>query len=100
MGIVGAIRLCAGALGCRECPVSLMPIYCIARCPLCPSVAASPMTAVLQDKSLYHPVSGSCVDCSESERRVFMSTCDPASRTQQWVFQFVNASVLEQFSRS
>lgn len=52
------------------------------------------------DKSLYHPVSGSCMDCSESERRIFMSTCDPASSTQQWVFQFVNASVLEQFSRS
>ncbi|XP_041657672.1 polypeptide N-acetylgalactosaminyltransferase 10-like [Cheilinus undulatus] len=52
-----------------------------------------------KDKSLYHPVSNSCIDCSPSERRVFMNTCDPSSLSQQWLFEKTNATVLEHFNR-
>lgn len=53
----------------------------------------------LQDKSLYHPVSNSCIDSSPSERRVFMNTCDPASLSQLWLFERTNATVLEHFNQ-
>ncbi|XP_015832611.1 polypeptide N-acetylgalactosaminyltransferase 10 [Nothobranchius furzeri] len=51
-----------------------------------------------QDKSLYHPISNSCVDSSPTERRVFMSTCDPTSPGQQWLFERTNATVLDSFN--
>lgn len=53
---------------------------------------------VLQDKSLYHPVSGSCMDCSESDHRIFMNICNPSSPTQQWLFEHTNSSILEKFN--
>lgn len=53
---------------------------------------------VLQDKSLYHPVSGSCMDCSESDHRIFMNICNPSSPTQQWLFEHTNSTVLEKFN--
>lgn len=53
----------------------------------------------LQDKRLYHPVSNGCIDSSPSERRVFMNTCDPASLSQQWLFERTNATVLEHFNQ-
>lgn len=52
-----------------------------------------------QDKTLYHPVSTSCVDSSPTEHRVFMNTCDPSSPSQQWIFERTNATVLENFNR-
>ncbi|XP_069002059.1 polypeptide N-acetylgalactosaminyltransferase 10-like isoform X1 [Embiotoca jacksoni] len=52
-----------------------------------------------KDKSLYHPVSNSCIDSSPSERRVFMNSCDPSSLSQQWLFERTNATVLEHFNR-
>ncbi|XP_044226276.1 polypeptide N-acetylgalactosaminyltransferase 10-like [Thunnus albacares] len=52
-----------------------------------------------KDKSLYHPVSNSCIDSSPSERRVFMNTCDASSLSQQWLFERTNATVLEHFNR-
>ncbi|KAM3601328.1 uncharacterized protein V6R79_010698 [Siganus canaliculatus] len=52
-----------------------------------------------KDKTLYHPVSNSCIDSSPSERRVFMNTCDPTSLSQQWLFERTNATVLERFNR-
>ncbi|XP_061559100.1 polypeptide N-acetylgalactosaminyltransferase 10-like isoform X1 [Phycodurus eques] len=52
-----------------------------------------------KDKSLYHPVSNSCVDSNRGERRVFMNTCDPTSLSQQWLFERTNATVLERFNR-
>ncbi|KAF3705545.1 Polypeptide N-acetylgalactosaminyltransferase 10 [Channa argus] len=52
-----------------------------------------------KDKSLYHPVSNSCIDSSPSERRVFMNTCDPSSPSQQWLFERINATVLEHFNQ-
>uniref|UniRef100_A0A665TFP0 Polypeptide N-acetylgalactosaminyltransferase n=1 Tax=Echeneis naucrates TaxID=173247 RepID=A0A665TFP0_ECHNA len=56
-------------------------------------------SSVLQDNSLYHPVSNGCIDSSPSERRVFMNTCDSSSLSQQWLFERTNATVLEQFNR-
>lgn len=58
-----------------------------------------PFVFFLQDKRLYHPVSNSCIDSSPSERRVFMNTCDPASLSQQWLFERTNATVLEHFNQ-
>ncbi|KAM9846545.1 polypeptide N-acetylgalactosaminyltransferase 10-like [Aulostomus maculatus] len=52
-----------------------------------------------KDKSLYHPVSNSCIDSSPSEHRVFMNSCDPSSLSQQWLFERTNATVLEHFNR-
>ncbi|XP_061659269.1 polypeptide N-acetylgalactosaminyltransferase 10-like isoform X1 [Syngnathoides biaculeatus] len=52
-----------------------------------------------KDKSLYHPVSNSCVDSNPGERRVFMNACDPTSLSQQWLFERTNATVLERFNR-
>ncbi|KAM7397641.1 hypothetical protein PAMA_005788 [Pampus argenteus] len=52
-----------------------------------------------KDKSLYHPVSNSCIDSSPNERRVFMNTCDPSSPSQQWLFERTNGTVLEHFNR-
>ncbi|KAM9348343.1 polypeptide N-acetylgalactosaminyltransferase 10-like [Symphorus nematophorus] len=52
-----------------------------------------------KDKSLYHPVSNSCIDSSPSERRVFMNTCDPSSLSQQWLFERTNATVLDHFNQ-
>ncbi|XP_072562880.1 polypeptide N-acetylgalactosaminyltransferase 10 [Paramormyrops kingsleyae] len=50
-----------------------------------------------KDKSLYHPVSNSCMDGSTSEKKVFMSTCDSSSPSQRWIFEKTNSTVLEQF---
>uniref|UniRef100_A0A2K6CR30 Polypeptide N-acetylgalactosaminyltransferase n=1 Tax=Macaca nemestrina TaxID=9545 RepID=A0A2K6CR30_MACNE len=52
------------------------------------------------DKTLYHPVSGSCMDCSESDHKIFMNTCNPSSLTQQWLFEHTNSTVLEKFNRN
>uniref|UniRef100_A0A7N8XIE4 Polypeptide N-acetylgalactosaminyltransferase n=1 Tax=Mastacembelus armatus TaxID=205130 RepID=A0A7N8XIE4_9TELE len=52
-----------------------------------------------KDKSLFHPVSNSCVDSNPSERRIFMNTCDPSSPSQRWLFERTNATVLEHFNR-
>nr|XP_057942490.1 polypeptide N-acetylgalactosaminyltransferase 10 isoform X1 [Doryrhamphus excisus] len=51
-----------------------------------------------KDKSLYHPVSNSCIDSNASERRIFMNTCDPASPSQRWLFDKTNSTVLESFN--
>ncbi|XP_019361643.1 PREDICTED: polypeptide N-acetylgalactosaminyltransferase 10 [Gavialis gangeticus] len=53
-----------------------------------------------KDKTLYHPVSSSCMDCSESDRKIFMNACNPSSPTQQWLFEHVNSTVLEKFNRN
>ncbi|XP_012706922.3 polypeptide N-acetylgalactosaminyltransferase 10 [Fundulus heteroclitus] len=52
-----------------------------------------------KDKSLYHPISNSCVDANANERRVFMNTCDASSPSQQWLFERTNSTVLEHFNR-
>ncbi|KAI5107680.1 polypeptide N-acetylgalactosaminyltransferase-like 6 [Silurus meridionalis] len=51
-----------------------------------------------RDKSLYHPVSSGCMDCSPTDKRIFMNKCDPESSTQQWLFQRVNLTILDKFN--
>ncbi|NXU85191.1 GLT10 acetylgalactosaminyltransferase, partial [Xiphorhynchus elegans] len=53
-----------------------------------------------KDKTLYHPVSSSCMDCSESDRKIFMNSCNPSSPTQQWIFEHTNSTILEKFNRN
>ncbi|XP_078087035.1 polypeptide N-acetylgalactosaminyltransferase 10-like [Mustelus asterias] len=48
-----------------------------------------------KDKTLYHPVSNSCMDCSATDKNIFMNICNPSSPTQQWIFENINATVLE-----
>ncbi|KAJ1128497.1 hypothetical protein NDU88_006875 [Pleurodeles waltl] len=52
------------------------------------------------DKTVYHPVSSSCMDCSPSERKIFMNICNPSSLTQQWIFEYTNHTVLQNFNRN
>ncbi|XP_061419932.1 polypeptide N-acetylgalactosaminyltransferase-like 6 [Lethenteron reissneri] len=52
------------------------------------------------DKTLYHPVSNSCVDFHQAEKKIFMNTCDGDSLTQRWLFENVNATVLAKFNSS
>ncbi|KAM7168151.1 polypeptide N-acetylgalactosaminyltransferase-like 6 [Macrochelys suwanniensis] len=51
-----------------------------------------------QDKTLFHPVSNSCIDCNPAEKKIFMNRCDPLSETQQWIFEHINMTVLEKFN--
>ncbi|XP_059554982.1 polypeptide N-acetylgalactosaminyltransferase 10 isoform X3 [Myotis daubentonii] len=64
----------------------------------CHSMKGNQLWRYRKDKSLYHPVSGSCMDCSESDHRIFMNICNPSSPTQQWLFEHTNATVLEKFN--
>uniref|UniRef100_A0A8D2D247 Polypeptide N-acetylgalactosaminyltransferase n=1 Tax=Sciurus vulgaris TaxID=55149 RepID=A0A8D2D247_SCIVU len=66
----------------------------------CHSMKGNQLWKYRQDKTLYHPVSGSCMDCSESDHRIFMNTCNPSSLTQQWLFEHTNSTVLEKFNRN
>ncbi|MBN3278140.1 GLT10 acetylgalactosaminyltransferase, partial [Polyodon spathula] len=52
-----------------------------------------------KDRSIYHPITNSCLDCSGPERRVFMRGCDSTSQTQHWLFEKTNSTVLEEFNR-
>ncbi|XP_051870740.1 polypeptide N-acetylgalactosaminyltransferase 10-like [Pristis pectinata] len=49
-------------------------------------------------KILYHPVSNSCMDCSAKDKNIFMNICNPSSPTQQWIFENINATVLEKMN--
>ncbi|XP_053111900.1 polypeptide N-acetylgalactosaminyltransferase-like 6 isoform X3 [Hemicordylus capensis] len=51
-----------------------------------------------KDKTLFHPVSSSCIDCNPAEKKMFMNRCDPLSETQQWIFEHINMTVLEKFN--
>uniref|UniRef100_A0A0N4SVA3 UDP-N-acetyl-alpha-D-galactosamine:polypeptide N-acetylgalactosaminyltransferase-like 6 n=3 Tax=Mus TaxID=10088 RepID=A0A0N4SVA3_MOUSE len=51
-----------------------------------------------EDRTLFHPVSNSCMDCNPSEKKIFMARCDPLSETQQWIFEHINMTVLEKNS--
>ncbi|XP_068798595.1 polypeptide N-acetylgalactosaminyltransferase-like 6 isoform X3 [Struthio camelus] len=51
-----------------------------------------------KDKTLFHPVSNSCIDCNPAEKKIFMNRCDPLSETQQWMFEHINMTVLEKFN--
>ncbi|KAM4050813.1 polypeptide N-acetylgalactosaminyltransferase-like 6 [Anomaloglossus baeobatrachus] len=51
-----------------------------------------------KDKTLFHPVSNSCVDCNPAEKKLFMNRCDPLSETQQWIFEHINMTILQKFN--
>nr|XP_031297956.1 polypeptide N-acetylgalactosaminyltransferase-like 6 isoform X2 [Camelus dromedarius] len=51
-----------------------------------------------KDRTLFHPVSNSCMDCNPAEKKIFMARCDPLSETQQWIFEHINMTVLEKFN--
>ncbi|XP_048459639.1 polypeptide N-acetylgalactosaminyltransferase 10-like isoform X3 [Rhincodon typus] len=51
-----------------------------------------------KDKTLYHPVSNSCLDCSVTDKNIFMNICNPSSPTQQWLFENINTTVLEEMN--
>ncbi|XP_043559448.1 polypeptide N-acetylgalactosaminyltransferase 10-like isoform X1 [Chiloscyllium plagiosum] len=51
-----------------------------------------------KDKTLYHPVSNSCLDCSATDKNIFMNLCNPSSPTQQWLFENINTTVLEKMN--
>ncbi|KAM4678492.1 polypeptide N-acetylgalactosaminyltransferase 10 [Discoglossus pictus] len=53
-----------------------------------------------EDKTIYHPTSNSCMDCNESERRIFMNICDASSPTQKWTFENTNSTILEIFNKN
>ncbi|KAM9451512.1 polypeptide N-acetylgalactosaminyltransferase 10 isoform 1-T2 [Clarias gariepinus] len=53
-----------------------------------------------KDLTLFHPVSNSCMDSDSAGNRVFMSSCDATSPSQQWRFENVNMTVLERFNRN
>uniref|UniRef100_A0A4W4FUE5 Polypeptide N-acetylgalactosaminyltransferase n=1 Tax=Electrophorus electricus TaxID=8005 RepID=A0A4W4FUE5_ELEEL len=66
----------------------------------CHSMKGNQLWTYRKDKTLYHPVSNSCIDSSPSEKRIFMNTCDPSASSQQWLFEKTNATILEQFNRN
>ncbi|KAK2494055.1 hypothetical protein MC885_020600, partial [Smutsia gigantea] len=83
-------KLCLDAIS-RTSPVTLYD---------CHGMKGNQLWKYRKDKTLYHPISGSCMDCSESDHRIFMNTCNPSSRTQQWLFEHTNSTVLEIFNRN
>lgn len=64
----------------------------------CHGMKGNQLWAYRKDKSLYHPISNSCVDSDAAQKRIFMSSCDPSSLNQQWLFQNTNATVLHSFN--
>ncbi|KAM9105887.1 polypeptide N-acetylgalactosaminyltransferase 10 isoform 2-T2 [Megaptera novaeangliae] len=64
----------------------------------CHSMKGNQLWKYRKDQTLYHPVSSSCMDCSERDHRIFMNTCNPSSPTQQWLFEHTNSTVLERFN--
>ena len=55
----------------------------------------------LDKQSLFHPISGHCLDGDATSKELFMNTCDPQAQTQRWKFTNVNANLLkEQASKS
>ncbi|XP_062867368.1 polypeptide N-acetylgalactosaminyltransferase 10-like [Trichomycterus rosablanca] len=50
-----------------------------------------------RDHTLYHLVSNGCMD-SDSNRRIFMNSCDPTSASQKWSFENLNSTVLQNFN--
>ncbi|KAF4098133.1 hypothetical protein G5714_020163 [Onychostoma macrolepis] len=64
----------------------------------CHGMKGNQLWAYRKDKSLYHPISNSCVDSDAAQKRIFMNSCDASSLSQQWLFQNTNATVLHSFN--
>ncbi|XP_051536548.1 polypeptide N-acetylgalactosaminyltransferase 10 [Myxocyprinus asiaticus] len=63
----------------------------------CHGMRGNQLWSYRKDKSIYHPISNSCIDSNAAEKRVFMNYCDPTSPSQQWLFENTNATVLDSF---
>lgn len=66
----------------------------------CYSMKGNQLWKYCKDKILYYFVSGSCMDCSESDYRIFMNICNLFFFIQQWLFEYINLIVLEKFNRN
>ncbi|KAF0873948.1 GLTL6 protein, partial [Crocuta crocuta] len=64
----------------------------------CHGMKGNQLWGYRKDRTLFHPVSSSCVDCNPAEKKIFMARCDPLSETQQWIFEHLNMTVLEKFN--
>ncbi|XP_055035116.1 polypeptide N-acetylgalactosaminyltransferase 10 [Misgurnus anguillicaudatus] len=81
-------KVCFDAVS-NNSPVTLYDCHCM---------RGNQLWSYRKDKSIYHPVSNSCIDSSAAEKRVFMNSCDPTSPSQQWLFENTNSTVLDSFS--
>uniref|UniRef100_A0A8I5U090 Polypeptide N-acetylgalactosaminyltransferase n=4 Tax=Catarrhini TaxID=9526 RepID=A0A8I5U090_PONAB len=64
----------------------------------CHGLKGNQLWGYRKDRTLFHPVSNSCMDCNPAEKKIFMARCDPLSETQQWIFEHINMTVLETFN--
>ncbi|XP_034517275.1 polypeptide N-acetylgalactosaminyltransferase-like 6 isoform X2 [Ailuropoda melanoleuca] len=64
----------------------------------CHGMKGNQLWGYRKDRTLFHPVSNSCVDCNPAEKKIFMARCDPLSETQQWIFEHINMTVLDKFN--
>lgn len=64
----------------------------------CHGMRGNQLWSYRKDKSIYHPISNSCIDSSAAEKRVFMNSCDPTSPSQQWMFENTNSTILGSFN--
>ncbi|KFO30851.1 Polypeptide N-acetylgalactosaminyltransferase-like 6 [Fukomys damarensis] len=64
----------------------------------CHGMKGNQLWGYRKDRTLFHPVSNSCMDSNPAEKKIFMARCDPLSETQQWIFEHINMTVLEKFS--
>lgn len=49
-----------------------------------------------QTEQLYHKVRKTCLDCDPATGAVFMNPCKADSKTQKWVWQHLNETLLEE----
>uniref|UniRef100_A0A8C5LZM8 Polypeptide N-acetylgalactosaminyltransferase n=1 Tax=Leptobrachium leishanense TaxID=445787 RepID=A0A8C5LZM8_9ANUR len=66
----------------------------------CHGMKESQLWRYKKDKTIFHPTSNSCLDCNESDRRIFMNICNPSSPSQQWTFENINSTVLDAFNKT
>uniref|UniRef100_UPI00398E3C32 polypeptide N-acetylgalactosaminyltransferase 10-like n=1 Tax=Pristiophorus japonicus TaxID=55135 RepID=UPI00398E3C32 len=66
----------------------------------CHGMSGNQLWKYKKDKTLYHPVSNSCMDCSATDKNIFMNICNPSSSTQQWIFENINATILEKMIKN
>ncbi|KAI7795842.1 polypeptide N-acetylgalactosaminyltransferase 10 isoform X1 [Triplophysa rosa] len=64
----------------------------------CHGMRGNQLWSYRKDKSIYHPISNSCIDSNAAEKRVFMNSCDPTMPSQQWLFENTNSTILDSFN--
>nr|XP_021503756.1 polypeptide N-acetylgalactosaminyltransferase-like 6 [Meriones unguiculatus] len=64
----------------------------------CHGMKGNQLWGYREDRTLFHSVSNSCMDCNPAEKKIFMARCDPLSETQQWIFEHINMTILEKNS--